>query len=99
MFPWNCFLDMDILVFLLLKHVYVNRLEAFEARLLHNSTNTGFHIRFENRLPCRATTIKLRLPDKAFWLPDNINVKTNSKTFGCPDEQPGVNVWLPDKKK
>ena len=55
---------------------------------------TGFHIRFENRLPCRATNIELRLPDKTFWLPDNINVKTCSKTFGQ-----GVNFWLPDRKK
>ena len=37
------------------------------------------------------TNIKLRLPDKTFWLPDNINVKTYSKTLGCPVGQPGVN--------
>ena len=26
---------------------------------------------------------------KTFWLPDNINVKTYSKTFGCTVGQPG----------
>ena len=47
----------------------------------------------------QATMIKLRLPDKTFWLPDNINVKTYNKTFGCPVGQPGVHFWLPDRKK
>ena len=37
----------------------------------------------------RATNIELRLPDKTFWLPDNINVNTYSKTFGCPTERNG----------
>ena len=60
----------------------------------------GFHICFENRLPyIRATVFKLRLPDKTFWLPNDINVKTYSKTFGCPIGQPGVNFGLPDSKK
>ena len=59
----------------------------------------GFHIRFENWLPDRATNIELRLPDKTFWLPNNINVKAYSKTFGRPVGQPGVNFWLPDRKK
>ena len=57
-------------------------------------TKTGFHIHFENRLPSRATTTKLRLPDNIFWLPDNTNVKRYSKTFGCPIGQPGVNFWF-----
>ena len=42
-----------------------------------------FYIRFENRLPCQATTIKSKLPDKTFWLLDNINVKIYGQTFGC----------------
>ena len=49
--------------------------------------NTGFQIRFENRLPCRATNIKLRLPDKTFWLPDNINVKYYSKLLVARHEE------------
>ena len=35
---------------------------------------------------CRAANIKLELPNNTFWLPDNINVKTYSKSFGCPSQ-------------
>ena len=45
------------------------------------------------------STFYLRLPDKTFWLPGNINAKTYNKTFGCPVGQPGVNFWLPDRNK
>ena len=37
--------------------------------------DSGFHIRFESRLSGRATSVKLWLPDKIFWLPDFTNVK------------------------
>ena len=33
--------------------------------------------------------MNLRLPDKAFWLTDNINAKTYNKTFGCPTGRNG----------
>ena len=59
----------------------------------------GFYIPFENRLSYRATSIKMRLPENTFWLPDNINMKTYSKTFGCPVGQPGENFLVPDRKK
>ena len=54
---------------------------------------------FSNPVARRATNIRLRLPDKTFWLPDNINVKKYSKTFGCPVGQPGINFCLSDRKK
>ena len=65
----------------------------------HPCPLAGFHIPFENRLSCRATSVELRLPNKTFRLPDNINVKTYRNTFDCPVGQPPVNFWLPDRKK
>ena len=61
--------------------------------------DTGFHIRFQKRLPYRANSSISRLPDKIVWLPDIVNVKTYISTFGCPVGQEGANFWLPDRKK
>ena len=46
--------------------------------------NQGFTFVLKTGLPDRATSIDSRLPDKTFWLPDNINVKTYSKIFWLP---------------
>ena len=76
-------------------HKYVHKLQTDLNVLIYS----GFYIRFQNRLSCRATIINSRLTDRKFWLPNIVNIKIYNTSCSCSVGQSEVNIWLSDNKK